>query len=129
MTGRTIDQTGDPCRHCRTPVVLRRHKPGWRPKLKQAYFFEWWFSCPSCHAAYMVAKAQRDNPDFLNQPQADLLNLSPSAEQTDAQCLAVLQECQPDDFQNGRDSGYYPSGNSPAAVTADVKTDRVHGSQ
>jgi ssDNA-binding Zn-finger/Zn-ribbon topoisomerase 1 len=51
-----IDYAGQPCRHCRTPVVRQTHaKP---PKPGRSYF-AWWFKCPRCKAVYLVEAARR----------------------------------------------------------------------
>ena len=51
-----IDYAGQPCRHCRTPVVRQTHaKP---PKPGRSYF-AWWFKCPGCKALYLVEAARR----------------------------------------------------------------------
>jgi hypothetical protein len=51
---------GQPCRHCQTPVVKRTHKPQWKPKSDQPYYFLYWFVCPNrmCKAIYMVESAK-----------------------------------------------------------------------
>ena len=53
-----IVEEGQPCRTCSTPVVKQRPK---RKRLKtgQAYYYAYYFKCPSCHAMYMVEAAKR----------------------------------------------------------------------
>lgn len=53
-----INQEGQPCRHCRTPVAIRTHEkmPSYK---KGGYYFLWWFKCPTCHAIYHVEEAKR----------------------------------------------------------------------
>jgi hypothetical protein len=53
-----ITEAGQPCRHCKTPVVRRSHTR--TPTAKgRAYYFEYWFQCPSCRTLYMVEAAKR----------------------------------------------------------------------
>ena len=61
-----IDYAGQPCRHCRTPVVRQTHakppKPrsggSWRSASGGSYV-PWWFKCPGCKAIYLVEAARR----------------------------------------------------------------------
>src|ERR1035441_1953226 len=74
-----IDQAGQPCRHCQTPVVHQTHtkpKPkhggSWRSASGGSYF-EWWFKCPGCKAIYLVEPARRffdatDTPEPSSAP-------------------------------------------------------------
>jgi uncharacterized protein with PIN domain len=60
MGKRKITEAGQPCRHCQTPVVRiegRQHV-----KQGRAYWFAWFFRCPSCGAFYMVEAAKRYPP-------------------------------------------------------------------
>ena len=54
-----ITAAGQPCRKCGTPVIRQRHSPGFSPKPTKAYYFDWWFKCPSCRTLYMVEAAKR----------------------------------------------------------------------
>jgi hypothetical protein len=75
-----ITAVGDPCRHCRTPVVRREHKKP--PKYKAGgYFFAWWFFCTKCKAFYMLdsAKVMFDSPGALPmQPSAPVSSYDPT---------------------------------------------------
>ena len=53
-----IDHAGQPCRHCRTPVVRQTHAKPPKPRPGGSYF-EWWFRCPGCKAVYLVEAARR----------------------------------------------------------------------
>jgi hypothetical protein len=64
-TARKITEAGQPCRHCGTPVVRiegRKHV-----KRGRAYWFAWFFQCPSCKAYYMVEAAKRYPPAASSQ--------------------------------------------------------------
>ena len=61
-----IDQAGQPCRHCQTPVVHQTHTKPPKPKHGGSWrsasggsYFEWWFRCPGCKAIYLVEAARR----------------------------------------------------------------------
>lgn len=56
-----ITYEGQPCRKCSTPVVKRI--PRGKRRRVQAYYFEFYFFCPGCHAFYMVEEAKRYNED------------------------------------------------------------------
>lgn len=48
------------CRHCGSEDLdLRSHKPGWRPKLKQSYYFTHWFTCQECGTYYLLESCKR----------------------------------------------------------------------
>lgn len=53
-----ITTIGQACRKCGTPVVKRTHKPNWKPKEKQPYYFMWWLKCLGCKNIYMVESAK-----------------------------------------------------------------------
>jgi ssDNA-binding Zn-finger/Zn-ribbon topoisomerase 1 len=53
-----IDYAGQPCRHCRTPVVRQTHAKPPKPRPGGSYF-ERWFRCPGCKAVYLVEAARR----------------------------------------------------------------------
>lgn len=53
-----VTKENDLCRHCQTPVITKQHKPGWKPKVGQIQYFEWWLQCPKCKAVYMVEAAK-----------------------------------------------------------------------
>ncbi len=57
-----ITQDGQLCRKCSTPVVKRIPK---KPKKTQAYYYEYYFSCPKCHTMYMVEEAKRTIDEAL----------------------------------------------------------------
>jgi ribonuclease HI len=52
-----ITEAGQPCRKCGTPVI--RMTPKGKPKPDQAYYFEYYMSCPGCGTSYMVDAAKR----------------------------------------------------------------------
>jgi hypothetical protein len=53
-----ITEEGQPCWHCGTPVLRREHRPNWKPKKRQPYYFKWWFYCWKCKAVYHVEEAK-----------------------------------------------------------------------
>jgi 5-methylcytosine-specific restriction endonuclease McrA len=52
-----ITEAGQPCRRCGTPVI--RYEGRGHAKKGSAYWFEWFFKCPSCGTPYMVEAARR----------------------------------------------------------------------
>lgn len=40
------------CNKCNTLVVWRTHKPNWKPKKNQPYYFKKWLYCPNCKSVY-----------------------------------------------------------------------------
>lgn len=50
---------GQRCRNCNTPVIKKTHKPNWKPKRSQPYYFDYWFKCLGCGNLYMVESAKR----------------------------------------------------------------------
>jgi 5-methylcytosine-specific restriction endonuclease McrA len=65
-----ITEAGQPCRHCQVPVVRVEGRK--RVRKGRAYFFEWFFQCPSCRAMYMVEAAKRLAGEVLMEVQDNL---------------------------------------------------------
>ncbi|HMN12936.1 MAG TPA: ribonuclease HI [Bellilinea sp.] len=55
--GGPVDQVGDPCRKCGTPVIKKNPKRSVKPE--QTYYYEYYFLCPSCGTMYLTDKAKR----------------------------------------------------------------------
>jgi hypothetical protein len=54
-----ITQAGQPCRHCKTPVVKTIGKANRNRIGKQKYYYEWYFKCPNCRATFTDLGAKR----------------------------------------------------------------------
>ena len=100
-----ITEGGQPCRHCNTGVVICHHKPAWKPKPNQAYYYDYWLKCPACRTIYMVESAKRNTPGYIEpSAQPDVgrkcrtVIRTTTAKSDDDFCLSVLRECQPQDF-------------------------------
>lgn len=52
-----IEQAGQLCRKCSTPVI--RKTPKRKRRLAQEYYFEFYLHCPGCGTNYMVEQAKR----------------------------------------------------------------------
>lgn len=48
-----IEKIGDPCRHCGTPVVLKKRRKGETTKFKKSFYFVAFFACQHCKAIYL----------------------------------------------------------------------------
>lgn len=48
----TITDIGARCLHCSGSVEGREHKPGWKPRCNQPYYFKRWLKCNKCSAVY-----------------------------------------------------------------------------
>jgi hypothetical protein len=68
-----ITESGQPCRHCQTPV----NKVLWNGKIKpfQRYYYDWYLRCPKCGAFYMQPEALRSYADLEMKNQLEF-NLS-----------------------------------------------------
>ena len=53
-----VTKEGDPCRKCGNLVIYKQPK---KKELKpnQAYYYEYYFVCPTCRTIYMVDEAKR----------------------------------------------------------------------
>ena len=47
-----ITKVGEKCRHCDGRVIEAEHKPGFKPRPMQPFYFKRWLKCPKCHAIY-----------------------------------------------------------------------------
>lgn len=50
-----VEEEGDLCRHCKTPVILKESKFK-QSKLKKPYYYTAYYYCPKCKAMYMNDK-------------------------------------------------------------------------
>lgn len=53
-----ITAEGQECRHCDGKVIRKEHKPEFKPRPNQPYYFRYWFKCVKCKALYMVEAAK-----------------------------------------------------------------------
>jgi len=70
-----VNETGDLCRHCGTPVEFRESKFN-RGKLNKPYFYNAYLKCNSCNAMYMLEEYKVITEDYkkiLCQKQPNLL--------------------------------------------------------
>lgn len=53
-------KAGNPCRKCKTPIILRetKRKPS---QLKKAYYFTAYYYCPKCRTMYMDNRFRVNN--------------------------------------------------------------------
>jgi uncharacterized protein with PIN domain len=54
--GNPITEIGQLCRKCNTPVIEQVHKPNWKPKPNQSYYFTKWLYCSGCKTVYYLDK-------------------------------------------------------------------------
>ena len=63
-TRRKIAKPGDPCGHCATPVLFRKHATPPVQKRGRAFYYESWLYCPSCNAVWFDPAKVR----YFNKP-------------------------------------------------------------
>lgn len=52
-------EEGSICRKCVSGSLKKcTHKPDWKPKKGQPYYFKYWFKCRQCLTIYMVEEAK-----------------------------------------------------------------------
>jgi uncharacterized protein with PIN domain len=55
-----VTYEGQPCPHCRNPVIRKEGKIKKKSALRYTYYYEYFYKCMKCRTVYLVPQAKRE---------------------------------------------------------------------